>query len=292
MPGAGCRVPASSSALELLDPPRLARPLVEPGAEQLQEDPLGPLVVARVDRGEAAAVVVVDAQPAQLGADRLDVGLGGDPRVLPRLDGELLGGQAERVIAHGVQDVVAVHAAEPAGDVGTQVAQRVPDVQPRARRVREHVHHEELGAVLDPLEARAQPAGRVGRVERALGLPAVLPRELDPLRQRRGVAVRGHVPARLLDVRLVGGLAHRGAPGSRPTAGMKKPLTQEGPPRCLLWSDQHGWGSWSPPVTAPILPRGTGSPSAPSVGDGRPDGLTRSGCPGSCRVRPPPPGSR
>ena len=122
---------------------------------------------------------MVDAQAAQLRADRLDVGLGGDPRVLPGLDGVLLGGQAEGVVAHRVQDVVAVHAVEPAGDVGAQVAQRVADVQPGTRGVREHVHHEELGPVGDLLEARAQPAGRVRRVEGALALPAVLPAELD-----------------------------------------------------------------------------------------------------------------
>ena len=167
---------------QLLDRPRLAGPLVEPGAEDLQEDPLGPLVVARVDRGEAAAVVVVDAQPAQLRADRRDVGLGGDPRVLPGLDGVLLGGQAEGVVAHRVQHVVAVHPAEPAGDVGAQVAQRVADVQPGARGVREHVHHEELGPVGDPLEALAQPAGRVGRVERALAPPS------GPARRARSAA--------------------------------------------------------------------------------------------------------
>ena len=78
-----------------------------------------------------AAVVVVDTQPAQLRADRGDVGLGGHPRVLPGLDGVLLGGQAEGVVAHRVQHVVAVHPAEPAGDVGAQVAQRVADVQAR-----------------------------------------------------------------------------------------------------------------------------------------------------------------
>ena len=179
---------------QLLDRPGPVRVLVEPGAEDLQEDPLGPLVVARVDRGEGAPLVVVDAQPPQLGADRGDVGLGGDPRVLPGLHGVLLGGQAEGVVAHGVQHVVAVHPAEPAGDVGAQVAQRVADVQPRARGVREHVHREELRPVGDPLEALAQPPGRVGRVERALGLPAVLPGELDLLGQRGRVAVRGTSP--------------------------------------------------------------------------------------------------
>src|SRR5687767_8594407 len=41
---------------------------------------------------------------------------------------------------------------------------------------------------------------------------------------------------------------------------MKKPLTQEGPPCCLLSSGQHGRRRRSPPVTPPSLPRATGGP--------------------------------
>ena len=46
----------------------LLRVRVVPGVEDLQEDPLGPPVVVRVDRGERAALVVAQAQPAQLAA--------------------------------------------------------------------------------------------------------------------------------------------------------------------------------------------------------------------------------
>ena len=257
MPGAGVAGSGVQLRDQLLDRACPADGLVEPGAEQLQEDPLGPLVVARVDRGEAAAVVVVDAQAAQLGLDGQDVGLGGDPRVLPRLDGVLLGGQAEGVVAHRVQHVVAVHPAEPAGHVRAQVAQRVADVQPGTRGVREHVHQEVLGPVRHPLEASAQPAGRVGRVEGALGLPAVLPGELDPLRQRRRVAVRGHAFVLLGGAGLVGRLAHRSCSWIRvPAADIKKPLTQEGSPCCLNWSGQHGRESRSRPVTRSAYSRG------------------------------------
>ncbi|CAB4931797.1 unannotated protein [freshwater metagenome] len=176
---------------QVLDRPGLAGDRVEPRAEDLGEDPLGPLVVARVDGGEGAAGVVVDAQAAQLRGDRRDVGLGGDARVLTGLHRELLGRQPEGVEAHRVQHVVPVHAQEPAGHVGAQVAQRVADVQPGTRGVRKHVHQEGLGPVGDPLEAPAERAGRVGRLEGALGLPAVLPGQLDLLRQLRGVPVRG-----------------------------------------------------------------------------------------------------
>ena len=163
---------------------------------------------------------MVDAQPAQLGADRRDVGLGGDPRVLPGLDGVLLGGQAEGVVAHRVQDVVAVHPPEPAGDVGAQVAQRVADVQPRARGVREHVHHEELGPVGDPLEAR-RSAGRPGSACGTCPRPPSGPASASSIcwASAGRVAVRRDVTARLLDVRLVGGLAHRACSRSSRTGG-------------------------------------------------------------------------
>ena len=53
--------------------------------------------------------------------------------MLPGLDGELLRGQAEGVVAQGVQDVLAEHPVEAAVDVGRDVAERVADVQARRR---------------------------------------------------------------------------------------------------------------------------------------------------------------
>ncbi len=235
--GVGARLTGAGVQLgdQLGDRPGPAGGRVVPGPEDLREDPLGPAVVARVDRGEGAAGVVVDAQAAQLRRDGGDVGLGGDPGVLPGLHGELLGGQAEGVVAHRVQHVVPVHPQEAAGHVGTQVTQRMPDVQAGTRGVGEHVHDEGLGPVGDPVEARGQPARRVGGVEGALVLPAVLPGQLDLLRQRRGVAVRRDVRAGTVGAggggRVLRRVGHRGAPGgSCRWVGRKKPLTQEGCP--------------------------------------------------------------
>ena len=86
------------------------------------------------------------AQAPQLAPHRGDVLLGGDPGVGAGLDRVLLGGQAEGVVAHRVQHVVARHALEAAEDVGADVAERMADVQTRAARVREHVEHEQLAA--------------------------------------------------------------------------------------------------------------------------------------------------
>ena len=59
--------------------------------------------------------------------------------VLAGLDGVLLGGQAEGVPAHGVEDVEAAHALVAGEDVGGGVALRMADVQARAAGVGEHV---------------------------------------------------------------------------------------------------------------------------------------------------------
>ena len=68
--------------------------------------------------------------------------------MLPGLDGVLLGRQAEGVPAHRVQDVVAERAAVTGQNVRGGVAFRMPDVQPRAGRVGEHVEDVELGQLL------------------------------------------------------------------------------------------------------------------------------------------------
>ena len=193
---------------------------VVPGVVDLQEDPLGPAVVVGVDRRDGAAVVVAQAQAAQLARHDDDVVLGGLARVLAGLHGVLLGRQAERVVAQAVQHVLAEHPVEAREDVGGDVAQRVADVQAGAARVGEHVEHEEVPARVGGDGLRVGPrAGGVGRVVGAALLPAVLPGDLDLPGQLGGVAVR-----RLAHLVLVVSVVGSGWP-------MKKPLTQEGSPR-------------------------------------------------------------
>ena len=156
--------------------------VVVPRVVDLQEDPLGPPVELDVGRGDAATRVVGQAQPAQLSAHRRDVGLGGDLGVLAGLHGVLLGRQAERVVAQGVQHVVAGHPLEAAVHVGRDVAQRVPDVQPDARRVREHVEHVGLGPARHPRRGRpAVPTGSGPRTSPPAPTgPASAPRSRPP----------------------------------------------------------------------------------------------------------------
>ena len=159
---------------------------IEPRVEDLQEDPLRPVHVLDVGRGEGSARVVGQAHAAQLAAHVRDVLVRGDGRVLAGLDGVLLGGQAEGVVAHRVQDVVALHAAVARQRVGRDVAERVPHVQALTRGVGEHVEDEVGGA---GRQRAGQGTGRVVRVERAQLLPTILPLRLDLTCELSGVAL-------------------------------------------------------------------------------------------------------
>ncbi len=89
---------------------------------------MGPTHVFRFDRGEGAAVVEAQPHAAQLSPHIRDVLFGRDARVLARLHGILFGGKPECVIAHGVQDVLALHAMVSAHHIGGQISQRMTDM--------------------------------------------------------------------------------------------------------------------------------------------------------------------
>ncbi len=184
--------------------------VVVPGVEDLAEDPLCPAVELGVGGRHAAARVVGQAQTAQLATVGGNVLGGGDCRVLAGFDGELLGGQAECVEAHGVQHVVAGHPLEPGEHVCADEAQRVPDVQPRARWVREHVEHEQLLAALVGEFGVGEWAGGVGRLEGVMVVPPVLPAQFDVLRELRRVPMRRGV----VHVAHTGGPAYASSIGS------------------------------------------------------------------------------
>ena len=112
---------------------------VVPGVEELEEDPLRPTVVVGVGRGELARPVVAEAERLQLPLKCLDVLRGRDGRMRPRSNRVLFGGEAKRIPAHRVQDLLASHPTVAADDVGRRVALGMPHVQPGPRRVREHV---------------------------------------------------------------------------------------------------------------------------------------------------------
>ena len=174
---------------QFADRPGRARPPVGstvvgvvPGFVDAREDPLGPTHVVGIDGGEGAAIVKTEPQPVQLPAHVGDVLLGGDPWMLAGLDRILLGGQAEGIVAHGVQDVLALHPVVAADHVGGDVTQGVTHMQALARRIGEHVD-DEVGTAapsMIPLGIRQVALG-VGGPEGALLVPALLPVLLDGL---------------------------------------------------------------------------------------------------------------
>ena len=135
---------------------------------ELLEDPLSPAVVFRVGRVDLAVPVVGEAEGADLLAEAVDVLLRRHGRVRARLDGVLLGREAEGVPPHRVQDVEALHALVAAEDVRRRIALRVADVESGAGRIGEHVEAVELLA----------PAVRV-RLEGLVLEPELLPLLLD-----------------------------------------------------------------------------------------------------------------
>ena len=97
--------------------------------EQLQEDPLRPLVILGVGGVHAAIPVETVAQHLQLTGEILDVLLSDHGGVDVVFDGEVLRGQAESVKADGEQDVVALHALFAGHHVDGREGTGMPHVQ-------------------------------------------------------------------------------------------------------------------------------------------------------------------
>ena len=116
--------------------------------EHLQENPLRPLVVARVGRVHHAIQVEAVAEHLELAGEVLDVLRRNDGGVNVVLDGKVLRRQAEGVKAHGVEDVVTLHALLAADDVHRRKRARVADVQASGGRIRELNEAVELGALV------------------------------------------------------------------------------------------------------------------------------------------------
>ena len=112
--------------------------------EHFDERPLRPLVICRVASAYLAVPIVAETYLVELFAVTVDIFLGCHLGMLPRLYGILLGRQAVCVIPHGVQHIKAVQAFVTRINVRSYVAQRMPNVQPRPRRVWEHIEHIKL----------------------------------------------------------------------------------------------------------------------------------------------------
>ena len=106
-----------------------------PTVEELQEDPLRPAVVLRIAGAYFAVPVVAEADVVELFAVAADILLGGDGRMLTGLDGVLFRGQTEGIVAHRVEHVEAFEPLVAGIDIGSDIAQRVTDMQTRSGRM-------------------------------------------------------------------------------------------------------------------------------------------------------------
>ena len=164
---------------------------VVPRVEQLEEYPLGPLDEVKIGRAKRAARVVREAEAEELTGHVRNVFVGRDARVGAGLNRVLLRGQAEGVVAHRVEHILAEHAVVTRDGVGRNVAKRVAHMQSLARGVGEHVHDEHLLAELFGAASIGELAHGVDGVESTLLEPQLLPFLLDLSREFGGVTVWG-----------------------------------------------------------------------------------------------------
>ena len=118
---------------------------VEIGIEHALKGPLCPVIIGRVAGAHLAVPVEREAYLVQLLAVVVDVLLGGNGRVLSRLDGVLLGRQAVGIVAHGVEHIESLLAFVACIDVACDVSERVAHMQAGAGGVGKHIEHIELG---------------------------------------------------------------------------------------------------------------------------------------------------
>ena len=131
--------------LQIANGTRFVGGVIVPRIVQLHKDPLCPAVILRVAGAHLAIPVERKPDQVQLRTVTLDVLLGSDRRMLPGLDGVLLGRQPERIVSHGMQHIETLVAFVAGVNIGCDVPQGVSHVQPGSRRIGEHVQHVILG---------------------------------------------------------------------------------------------------------------------------------------------------
>ena len=113
--------------------------------EKLEEDPLGPLVVAGIGGIDLPVPIEGETEALELRPKVCHILRGDDLRVDVVFDGEIFGGQTKGIPAHGIQHVVAVLTALAAHHVQGGVAAGVAHMQAGTRGVRELHQGIELG---------------------------------------------------------------------------------------------------------------------------------------------------
>ena len=109
------------------------------GVEHLDKCPLRPLVVLRIAGHDHSTPVVREADVVQLFPVPVGIDLGGDGRMLSRLDRILLRRQTIGIISHRVQDIESAEPLVPTQYVRGNVAERMPHMETGSRGIREHI---------------------------------------------------------------------------------------------------------------------------------------------------------
>ena len=143
---------------------------IEPRVIELEKNPLRPFEIAGVGGVDLALPVVGKAEPLELAFEVRHVLRGGDGRMLAGLDRILLGRQAKGIPTHRVQHIAAAHPFIPRENVRGRVALRMPHVQSRAARIREHIEH-----VILRLRRVKAGVARIRRMESLRPIPVLLP---------------------------------------------------------------------------------------------------------------------
>ena len=113
--------------------------------EHLQKSPLRPLVIFRVAGAHLTVPVIAETYLIKLLTIATNILVGGDFRVLTRLDGILLSRQSIGIIAHGMQHIKSFQPLVTRIDIAGNVAQRMAHMQSCSRGVGEHVEDIEFG---------------------------------------------------------------------------------------------------------------------------------------------------
>mmetsp|Transcript_17253 Transcript_17253/g.36398 ORF Transcript_17253/g.36398 Transcript_17253/m.36398 type:complete len:313 (-) Transcript_17253:433-1371(-) len=108
---------------------------------KLEENPLRPLDILDVSGGHLLLPIVGKSEHLQLAFEVGNVLSRRDLGTRSGVNGELFGGQTERVPSNGMKDVVGGHAPVTGHDVGGGVSLGMSHVQTRARGVGEHIEN-------------------------------------------------------------------------------------------------------------------------------------------------------
>ena len=128
------------------------------GLQKIQEELLLAAVIGGIAGRDLARPVEREAERFELRLHRRDIGVGPFGRMALARHGGVLGGKAEGVPAHGMQNVESPRAHEAGDDVAHRIIAHMPHVD-APRRIGEHLQHIIFGMVWDSARPR-KPAPR------------------------------------------------------------------------------------------------------------------------------------